>query len=134
MTTVENSTRTILNTLTNGSLFSVDKALEVVRNEGVDSLGSGIRSILKHTSIEHPLYPLYGFDFSYGRIVSVPLTEDAKKLYPEHYKFTGALKIGDRYFNDPNGNPINYAYRHQLPIIMEVKKAVRYLGNVIDPV
>lgn len=133
LTTVENSTQIILNTLTNGSLFSVDRALEMIHNDGVDSLGSGIQSILKHTSMEHPLYPSYGYDFSHGRIVSVPLTEDAKQLYPKRYKFTGSLKIGDRYFNDPNIDPIDYAYRHQLPITMEVTKAVRYLGNTIDP-
>lgn len=130
---IEENTQIIMSTLENGALFSVDKALELLHSGGVDSLGQGIQSILKHASVEHPLAPLYGFEYSHGAIVSVPLSEEAKKLYPENYKFTGALKIGDKYFNDPNVDPFDYAYRHQLSITMEVTKAVRYLGDIIDP-
>lgn len=133
ITTVENSTQVILNTLNDGSLFSLDKAVKYAQAGQVDQVETGIRTVLKHMSLEHPLYPYYGYDYSHDRVVSKPLTAEAKKLYPEKYKFTGALKIGGEYFNDPTGDPIDYAYRHQLPIMMEVSKAVRYLGDVIDP-
>lgn len=133
VTTVDTQSQSIINTFANGSLFSIDKAVRLIQNGSVDKVGDGISSLLKHISIEHPLYPDYGFGYERGEMISVPLTDKGKQLYPKKYKFTGFVKIGDQYFNDQNSDPINYAYRHQLPIVMEVSKAVRYLGDVIDP-
>lgn len=131
--TIKKIEKNIIETSTNGSLFSISKAVDKAKNGAVDDIGDGITQVLKHTSAEHPLYPYYGYDYVHGRIVSVPLREDAKSIYPIRYKFTGALKFGGEYFNDPNGDPVEYAYRHQLPMVMEVSKAVKYIGDMVDP-
>lgn len=130
---IEKSEQAVLNTLTTGYLFSYDKAVRMAQVGDVGNIGDGIRQLLGHITLEHPLYPLYGYDYKRGGLVSVPLKEEAKVRYPVHYKFTGALKIGDQYYNDPYVDPADYAYRHQLSITMEVSKAVRYLGEMVDP-
>ncbi len=67
-------------------------------------------------------------------IVSKPLTAEAKTLYPPKIVLSGTVKIGEHYYNDPYSDPLNYAYRHQLPIAMEVSKAEKMLGEKTDPI
>ena len=117
----------------NGSLFSIDKAVALAGAGSLDSIGSDIKKMLDHISVEHPYYPHFGYDYRNGMILSKPLTAEAKKLYPTKYVLTGAVRFGDQYYNDPNGDPLDYAYRHQLPITMEVSKATKLLGEKPDP-
>lgn len=41
---------------------------------------------------------------------------------------------GSHYFNDASINPIDYAYRHQLKLVMSIDEAVKLLGNKPDPI
>ncbi len=116
-----------------GTLFSLDKVVELAEGGNVGTVGSGIRKVLDHISVSHPYYPYFGYDYQDGKMVSKPLSEQAKTLYPPKVVLTGAVRFGDRYYNDANGNPLDYAYRHQTPIIMEVQKAVKLLGSKPDP-
>ena len=116
-----------------GSLFSIDKAIEFAENGNVGAIGAGIRKVLDHISLNHPYAPNFGYDYKNGMIVSKPLTAEAKKLYPPKIVLTGAVKIGGEYYNDLKGDPLNYAYRHQLPITMEVSNAEKLLGEKPDP-
>ena len=117
----------------NGSLFSIDKAGALAEAGKVDIVGEGIKKVLDHISLEHPYYPEFGYDYVRGTLRSTPLTPEAKRMYPPRVILTGAVKIGDQYFNDPNGDPLNYAYRHQLTIMLEVSKAKKLLGEKTDP-
>ena len=63
-------------TYTDGMLFSIDKAIKMVESGEISYVGSGIQKVLNHISITHPLYPLYGYDFSEGMVKSKPLTKD----------------------------------------------------------
>ena len=117
----------------NGFLFSIDRAVALAEAGSFDSIGSGIKKMLDHISLEHPYYPHFGYDYRNGMILSKPLTAEAKQLYPAKYVLTGAVRFGDQYYNDPNGDPLDYAYRHQLPITMEVSKATKLLGEKPDP-
>lgn len=130
---VDESARKIIGVVQNGSLFSIDKAVQMTETGDIDGVGAGISKLLSHISLEHPLYPDYGYDFTNGKMRSVPLTYNAKKLYPVKYKLTGTMHIGGQCFDEGNGNPTDYAYRHQQPMIMEVSKAEKYLGNKLDP-
>ena len=89
-------------------------------------------------SAEHKLFPFYGYSLSTtnGKMEykSVPLSKEAEKMYPPKMKCVGTIKVGDGYVNEISPNTINYANRHQLPIVIDVKEAKKYLGNVIDPV
>lgn len=131
-----NSVKDEINALHNksGALFSIDKAVELAESGHVATVGSGIRRVLDHASISHPLYPDFGYDYIGGKMVSKPLTEKAKKLYSPKITMTGAMRFGNTYYNDPDGNPLDYAYRHQTPAIMEVTKAVKLLGTKVDPI
>lgn len=118
----------------NGSLFSVDKAIALSEAGKVEVVGDGIKKVLDHISLEHPYYPDFGFDYTNGIIRSKPLTPEAKRMYPPRVVLTGAVKIGDQYFDDANGNPFNFAYRHQVTIMLEVSKAKILLGEKPDPI
>lgn len=131
---VDSAKEQILAKLDNtGSLFSLDKAVALADAGEVDIISCGIKKLLDHITIEHPYYPHYGYDYKNGMILSKPLTAEAKKLYPPKIVLTGSIRFGDQYYNDPNGDPLDYAYRHQLPIIMEVSKATKWLGEKPDP-
>ena len=116
-----------------GSLFSIDKAVAFAKAGETDTIRDDIKKMLDHISLEHPCSPHYGYDYQNGMILSKPLTAEATKLYPPKYVLTGPVKIGDQYYNNPNGNPLDYSYRHQLPIIMEISKATKLLGEKPDP-
>ncbi len=116
-----------------GTLFSIDKAVALAGAGAFDSLSMGIKKVLDHISLDHPYYPYFGYEYMNGRILSKPLTEEAKKLFPTKYVLTGAVRFGDQYFNDPDGDPLDYSYRHQLPMTMEVSKALKLLGEKPDP-
>ena len=116
-----------------GALFSIDKAVELAEAGQVATIGVGIRKVLDHISQTHPYHPDFGYDYRDGKLVSKPLTAKAKKLFPPRVTLTGAVRFGNQYYNDPNGDPLDYAYRHQLPAIMEVQKAVKLLGSRPDP-
>ncbi len=134
MTAVDSAKNEILAKIDNtGSLFSIDKALAFAKAGETDTIRDGIKKILDHISLEHPYYPHFGYDYRNGMILSKPLTAEAKKLYPPKYVLTGPVKIGDQYYNNPNGNPLDYSYRHQLPITMEISKATKLLGEKPDP-
>ena len=134
MTAVDSAKNEILAKIDNtGSLFSVDKALAFAKAGETDTIRDGIKKILDHISLEHPYYPHFGYDYRNGMILSKPLTEEAKKLYPPKYVLTGPVKIGNQYYNNPNGNPLDYSYRHQIPITLEISKATKLLGEKPDP-
>ncbi|MBE5860251.1 MAG: hypothetical protein E7301_09035 [Butyrivibrio sp.] len=119
---------------TDGMLFSIDKAIKMVESGEISYVGSGIQKVLNHISIMHPLYPLYGYDFSEGMVKSKPLTKDARALYPSRMTVSGKVKMDLNNEDNDNFDPLDYSYRHQKPLMMEVSKAVKYLGDVIDPV
>lgn len=120
--------------LANGSLFSIDKAIELAETGDLSAIESGLKKMFDHISLEHPMSPDFGYTYVDGKLLSKALTKEAKELFPPRYVFTGAVRFGDTYYNEPDGDPMDYAYRHQLPITMEVSKAVKYLGNKPDPV
>lgn len=64
----------------------------------------------------------------------MPLSEDAQQKYPARLNFKGTIRVGSHYFNDVSVNPMDYAYRHQLKLVMSIDEAVKLLGNKQDPI
>lgn len=117
----------------NGTLFSIDKAIALAECGELTSIERNMTKILEHISLTHPYRPYYGYDYNNGKLVSKPQTEEATKLYPPKIILTGAVKFGEQYYSDFGGDPLDYAYRHQKPLVMEVAKAVKLLGEKLDP-
>jgi len=137
----EKSTQTVLSrlddlerNLANGALFSMDKAVKLAETGNYSAIECGLQKMFDHISLEHPMSPHFGFTYVDGKLRSKPLTKEANGLFPPRYVFTGAIRFGDTYYNDPNGDPLDYVYRHQLQIIMEVSSAIKYFGDKPDPV
>jgi len=118
----------------NGSLFSIDKANALAEAGDLSAIGNGVTKLLEHISLEHPYKPYYRYDYSNGRLVSKPQNEEAIKLYPPKIVLTGAVRFGKQYYTNLQSDPLDYAYRHQLPLTMEVSKAIKFLGEKTDPV
>lgn len=117
-----------------GKLFSIDKAVSLAESGNLSVLQGDITTFLDHISLSHPCRPYYRYDIDKGQLISKPLNTEAKKLFPPKLMLTGNIRFGDRYFNDPKGDPLDYAYRHQLSLVMEVTKAVKLLGDKEDPI
>ena len=116
-----------------GSLFSIDKAMTLVEAGEVERIGTGIEKLLDHITLGHPYYPHFGYDYKNGMILSKPLTAEAEKLYPPKFVLTGEFRFDDQHYNAPNSDPLDYSYRHQIPFTMEVSKAIKLLGEKLDP-
>ncbi len=119
-------------------VLSVDKNLQLLRDMDFSDAEDNLNHFVNAMSSEHKLFPLYGYSLSTtnGKMEykSVPLSKEAEKIYPPKMKCVGTIKVGDGYVKEISTDTINYANRHQLPIIIDVKKAKKYLGNVVDPV
>ena len=116
------------------SIFSLDSAVQAVREGVPEKVGVSIENVLKHVSVEHPYYPDFGYDYFNGQLISKPLNRVAQNNYPSRYKIFGTLHLDNPTEKIPsNTDPFDYAYRHQLQLVMDVKQAIKYLGQRIDP-
>lgn len=117
----------------NNSVISVDRALALSEDGNIQAIGTDVQKMLEHISLEHPLYPDYGYDYQDGVVRSKALTNDAITKHPSKLVLTGVVRFGSSYFDNHSGDPFDYAYRHQIAMIMDVSKAVQYLGELKDP-
>ena len=119
-------------------VVSVEKGLELVGNGQICTIEEKITQFTNATSSVHVLFPHYGFQLNTvdgkAQYQSVPLSKEAVKEYPPTVKCTGTVRVGTGYLKELTSAAINYANRHQLPIVIDIKKAEKYLGNVLDPV
>ena len=114
------------------SLDSRSIALQL-SNQELPAGNKIIKSYLNQISESHPLYPYYGYRLEDDHLISKPLIPEAASRYPTQYRFTGPIRIGDKHITDPTFNVLDYAYRHQLHLVMKVEEAQKYLGNMLDP-
>uniref|UniRef100_UPI004056272F hypothetical protein n=1 Tax=Acetatifactor sp. TaxID=1872090 RepID=UPI004056272F len=101
------------------------------------ALQSVITDFTKALSSQHELFPHYGIDFKLQngtqQLSSVPLTAEAKELYPPNFRCIGTIKIGNRYINRLTPDVIDYANRHQISLVISVSEAEKLLGTFHDP-
>lgn len=111
--------------------------LRMYKDGDQDALLSVITDFTKTLSSQHELFPYYGIDFKLQngtqQFSSVPLTAEAKKLYPPNFKCTGTIKIGNQYIDRLTPDVIDYANRHQLSLVISVSDAEKLLGTFHDP-
>ena len=115
-----------------GSLYTLEP---FARNasSNLDITNYEIKKLFDRMSVDHPLFPDYGYTWDDDTLVSRPRTAEADKKYPPSIKMQGRIKIGERYLNNLTINPIRYAYNHQIGLTFEVNNAKSFLGSVEDP-
>lgn len=116
-----------------GSPYSLENLAEQAQDGNLDTVNQRLKVQFGVISNEHPLYPYYGYGWKDNALVSEPLNSEASKRFPVRYTFNGPVKVGDKYISDPNIDIFNYAYRHQLQLVMKVEDAKKYLGDIVDP-
>ncbi len=120
--------------IANGSLYSIENMSKMVSTKQFSQVEKNLKKLFAGMSVEHPLYPDYGFTFDGNILKSTPLSTDAQQRYPAKLNFKGKIRVGECYFNDTTVDPMDYAYRHQLKLVMSVREAVKLLGNRPDPI
>ena len=120
------------------NVVSMEKGLELVANGQISTIEEKMTQFTNAMSSGHILFPHYGFRLSTvdgkAQYQSVPLSKEAAKEYPPTVKCLGTARVGAEYIKELTPATVKYANRHQLPIVIDVKKAEKYLGNVLDPV
>ncbi len=115
---------------------SIDCALKRISAGETSLVESNIGSYMNAISAGHELFPYYGFRMNTdNKMVSHPLTEEAQKKYPANYKITVSdIHLGEQAVQTITDDIFDRAYRHQLPIYIDVLNAVKYLGDTLDPI
>ena len=130
---VEEKVDSFITTLSNGSMYSMPNMIQDVKSGKLGQVATQFTKAFDHISVEHPLYPYYGYTWKNGDLISVPRTADATKIHPPKYVFNGTVRSGNHYFNDASIDLADYAYRHQITLTMNVTSAKKYLGTLEDP-
>lgn len=117
-----------------GSLYSVENMSQMVAAGQFSQAEKNVKKLLAGMSVEHPLYPDYGFTFDGDMLKSTPLSDAASHRYPARMVLKGTVSAGDHFFDDATEDPMDFAYRHQLKLVMSVSEAVKLLGNRPDPI
>ena len=132
----EEHTAIILRAIQEANPLSHDQIKRWASESKFDLLGEQLSDITETVSAHHELKPYYGFQpktiNGKQQFVSVPLTDEARKLYPPHFKCKGKAYIDDREIGDVTPDTINYANNHQLTIRLVVEDATKYLGTHVD--
>lgn len=117
-----------------GSLYSAESLSAMIEGGKFNQVNKVFKKLFADMSVEHPLYPDYGYTYDGKRLKSTPLNVEAQRKYPIRYSLKGTVRAGVHYFNDLTEDPMDYAYRHQLRLVMSVREAVKLLGNEQDPI
>ena len=120
----------------NNTVLSLDNSLKQIAVGNINDVENNLGSYMNAIGSKHTLFPNFGFRMTKeNKITSVALTEDAKIKYPEKFQITASnVKIGNCPITDTSSDILEQAYRHQLPIYLEVKNAQKYLGDSLDPI
>ena len=116
------------------SALSIDKAVYLAKSNNWSGISDSISDFVDHVSKEHPLAPDYGFEYEKGLLKSVPLSTEAVRKYPPRMELTCDLYLDGKKQDGEIEDIFDYQHRHQLPLLLDVKDAVQYLGDNKDPV
>lgn len=119
-------------------VVSVEKGLELISSGQISTIEKKMTQFTNAMSSGHILFPHYGFRLNTvdgkAQYQSIPLSKEAVREYPPTVKCIGTARVGSGYLRELTPAIVNYANRHQLPIVIDIKKAEKYLGNVLDPI
>lgn len=119
--------------------FTPKHNLQLAGEGRFDEVGENISAYMELLNSKHPLKPYYGFNIARKgdkyELVSIPLCEEAGRKYPPRIHFSATpVRIGHKEISQlANCDIFKYAYRHQLPITLNVSTAEKLLGDTPDP-
>ncbi|WP_305152791.1 hypothetical protein [uncultured Dubosiella sp.] len=116
------------------NLYSVEKMSQMVADEQTPQVEKQLTKLFAGMSVEHRLYPYYGYTYNGKNLKSIPLSVDAERKYPAKLNCKATIRVGDRYFDDTTMDPFVFAYRNQLKLVLSVSEAVKLLGDEPDPI
>ena len=117
-----------------GDLHFAENISTMIVDGKFEQIDKCFKKIFANISVEHPLYPYFGFTYYGKRIKSTPLNNEAQFKYPVKYNLKGKVRLGVNCADNLTKDLFGYAYRHQLELKMLVSDAVKLLGNVKDPI
>lgn len=130
---IDESNELILSSQKELAEHSSDNFVRLVNNNQLNLVETKINNLFNIISTQHKLYPEYGYSLNQGKLISVPLQENSIQKYPPIMDIKADLQIGE-YINYFNGlDPLDFSYRHQLDMIIQVKDARKLLGSIEDP-
>lgn len=118
------------------NFLSIDSVIDSLANanqyDAIQAIAAGCFSAF---SKRHPLYPDYTakFDSELQRLVSSPANEEAIKKYPRSIRGTANIDRSQCVGIDDSETPLEYAYRTQTALDIDVESMNEYLGDEIDP-
>ncbi len=102
------------------------------------SIESDMTDLMNALSTQHSLYPDYGLEMKTRNgkqeFRSVPRSAEAAKKYPPKIRCVGTAKLGDKTLTTVTPEVIDYANRHQMPLIINITGAQKMLGSFLDPI
>lgn len=109
-----------------------------VRTGDYASIESDMTDFINALSTRHSLYPDYGLEMKMRNgkqeFRSVPRSAEATKKYPPKIRCVGTAKLGDKTLTTVTSEVIDYANRHQMPLIINITGAQKMLGPFLDPI
>ena len=116
--------------------LSVDNSLSKIHSGQLNQVETQLGTYINAISAEHSLFPNYGFRMTTdNKLVSFPLTAEAKKRYPENFRISvSSVQLGDQPVHTIDKTIFYHSYCHQLPIYINIQNARKYLGDVLDPI
>lgn len=118
------------------NVYSPEAYAELAKEGKISEIQSRLEDTFYFMSKEHPLYPDFGYRMIGEKLLSHPLTPDAKKKYPSRYLCKGVLYLGKQIITQEdalNMDILEYADRHQLQLKLEMHDVIKMLGEIKDP-
>lgn len=126
-------TRELANTINSNNPMSIDRNVGLLQTGNIEQVEMNIQNVFKAISSAHSLFPDYGYGYN-GKLYSRPFTREALEKYPPKISCTGTVQIDGRYIEKLDYSTIEYTNRHQLPIVLNILAAKKFLGSIADPV
>lgn len=133
---IQSNVSDINDSLKSLNIYSPEACAKLAKNGDLEEIQNRFDNIFYSINKQHPLYPDFGYRMRGSKLISWPLTQDAKKKYPPRYLCNGKLYIGEQIFSPADASKMNildYADRHQLQLKLEMHDVVKLLGEREDP-
>lgn len=114
---------------------TIDANVRLAREGNFEEVRKNISEIEQSISVEHCLFPDYGFRYEAGLLKSVPLNDEAEKKSPPGFLMKCRnIRLVDEPLSVIDSNAIRRSYRHQKSIEFDCTSATKLLGNIPDPI